>query len=101
MRWRVVETNSHCLRCLRSLVTTCYILPIFFFQSPRTLSNFSRLAIFRTVGTIQMDPGTALGAISLGIEVCKGLLDYYRTWNEHEVDIKQTSNKIAVLCLTL
>jgi hypothetical protein len=48
-----------------------------------------------------MDPGTALGSISLGIEVCKGILAYYHDWNEHEADIKQTSYKIDVLCRTL
>jgi Asp-tRNA(Asn)/Glu-tRNA(Gln) amidotransferase C subunit len=48
-----------------------------------------------------MDPGTALGSISLGIEVCKGVLAYCRAWNEHKADIEQTSDKIAFLYLTL
>lgn len=27
-----------------------------------------------------MDPGTALAVVSVGLKVCKGLLDYYNSW---------------------
>ncbi|MCJ1328309.1 hypothetical protein MMC10_004985 [Thelotrema lepadinum] len=38
-----------------------------------------------------MDPGTALGVVSLGITVCQGLLDYYKSWQAYRDDIKSTS----------
>jgi hypothetical protein len=49
----------------------------------------------------EMDPGTALGAVSLGIEVCKGLLAYYRDWKDHKKDIQETLAEIDVVSTTL
>ncbi|KAH6869160.1 hypothetical protein B0T10DRAFT_594995 [Thelonectria olida] len=48
-----------------------------------------------------IDPGTALGVVSLGLEVCKGLLPYYEAWDEYEDTIKDAYNSIADLNKTL
>ena len=34
--------------------------------------------------------GTAVGVVSLGITVCQGLVSYYASWKDYEVDIKHT-----------
>ena len=44
-----------------------------------------------------MDPGTALRVVSLGITVCQGLLDYYRSWQTYRDDINSTSTSIEHL----
>ena len=45
--------------------------------------------------------GSAVGVISLGIEVCQGLLKYYNSWKECHQDIENTSKSIASLTETL
>ncbi|KAH7079932.1 hypothetical protein BKA63DRAFT_600355 [Paraphoma chrysanthemicola] len=47
-----------------------------------------------------MDPGTAVGVASLGIQVCEGLLKYYRDWKGYEDDIRETCTEIADLSKT-
>jgi len=47
-----------------------------------------------------MDPGTAVGVVSLGIQVCEGLLEYYRDWKGYEDDIRETKSEIANLSKT-
>jgi hypothetical protein len=47
-----------------------------------------------------MDPGTAVGVASLGIQVCDGLLKYYRDWKGYEDDIRETCTAIADLSKT-
>ncbi|KAF1993541.1 hypothetical protein P154DRAFT_625367 [Amniculicola lignicola CBS 123094] len=42
-----------------------------------------------------MDPGTAVGVVSLGLQVCEGLLKYYRAWEGYQGDIEET-NKVIV-----
>ena len=39
--------------------------------------------------------GTAVGVISLGIQVCQGLLEYYRAWEAQDKEIKETLENIA------
>jgi hypothetical protein len=48
-----------------------------------------------------MDPGTAVGVASLGIQVCQGLLQYYRDWKDHDDDIRETYTGINDLQQTL
>ncbi|CAN9451027.1 unnamed protein product [Alternaria alternata] len=47
-----------------------------------------------------MDPGTAVGVISLGIQVCEGILKYYRDWKGYEDDIQGTYTEIDHLAKT-
>lgn len=39
--------------------------------------------------------GTAVGVISLGIQVCQGLVDYYRAWEGQAEETKVTMENIA------
>ena len=48
-----------------------------------------------------MDPGTALGVISLGIDIADKLLKYYATWRSYERDISEMYKSIATLNETL
>lgn len=48
-----------------------------------------------------MDPGTALGVVSLGLEVCKGLLAYYDAWEGYRDTVQETYRNIANLNKTL
>lgn len=48
-----------------------------------------------------MDPGTALAVVSLGLQVCQGLLDYYQAWDNFSEDIRETYNVISSLNKTL
>ena len=45
--------------------------------------------------------GSAVGVISLGIQVCQGLLAYYDSWKGCHQDIENTSKSIASLTETL
>ena len=45
--------------------------------------------------------GSAVGVISLGIQVCQGLLTYYDSWKACHQDIENTSKSIASLTVTL
>ena len=45
--------------------------------------------------------GSAVGVISLGIQVCQGLLKYYDSWKGCHQDIENTSKSIASLTETL
>ena len=45
--------------------------------------------------------GSAVGVISLGIQVCQGLLKYYESWKGCHQDIENTSKSIASLTETL
>jgi hypothetical protein len=45
--------------------------------------------------------GTAVGIVSLGIQVCQGLLDYYDSWKSYESDISSTYDAISDLSKTL
>lgn len=47
-----------------------------------------------TIGFIMADPGTLLGAISLGISVLGGLLEYYKKWKSYDSDIASTCKLI-------
>ena len=38
---------------------------------------------------IKLDPGSAIGVASFGIEVCKGLLKYYNDWKDYDDDIRE------------
>lgn len=44
-----------------------------------------------------MDLGTELGVVSLGLTVCQGLLDYYKSWQTYRDDIRSTSASIGHL----
>ena len=44
-----------------------------------------------------MDPGTALGVVQMGIQVCQGLFNYYRTWRSYERDIEVATASIEDL----
>lgn len=44
-----------------------------------------------------MDPGTAVGVVSLGIQVCQGLLAYYEKWKSYGSDIADAYTAIADL----
>ncbi|CAN9401069.1 unnamed protein product [Alternaria sp. RS040] len=48
-----------------------------------------------------MDPGTAVGVVSLGIQVCEGILKYYSDWKGYEDDIQGTYTEIDDLAKTL
>ena len=41
-----------------------------------------------------MDPGTALGIVSLGIQVCEGLLGYYRDYKRYEEDCQEAYTRL-------
>ena len=45
--------------------------------------------------------GSAVGVISLGIQVCQGLLAYYDSWKGCHQDVENTSKSIASLTETL
>ena len=45
--------------------------------------------------------GSAVGVISLGIQVCQGLLTYYDSWKGCHQDIENTSRSVASLTETL
>lgn len=45
--------------------------------------------------------GTAVGIVSLGIQVCQGLLSYYDSWKSYDSDISSTYNAITDLSKTL
>jgi hypothetical protein len=45
--------------------------------------------------------GTAVGIVSLGIQVCQGLLFYYDAWKSYDSDISSTYNAITDLSRTL
>ncbi|CAN9388993.1 unnamed protein product [Alternaria alternata] len=47
-----------------------------------------------------MDPGTAVGVVSLGIQVCDGILKYYRDWRGYEEDIQEAYTRIDDLAKT-
>ena len=44
-----------------------------------------------------MDAGSAVGIVSLGIQVCQGLLDYYHSWKSYRTDINTAYDCIADL----
>lgn len=44
-----------------------------------------------------MDVGTAVGVASLGIQVCQGLLEYYRDWKDYDDDIRCTYAELSEL----
>ena len=44
-----------------------------------------------------MDPGTAIGVTSLGIQVCQRLLDYYCDWRSYNKDIAAFTDSITEL----
>lgn len=41
--------------------------------------------------------GTAVGIVSLGVQVCQGLLSYYSGWKDFGEDVKATTDSIADL----
>jgi hypothetical protein len=45
--------------------------------------------------------GTAVGIASLGIQVCRGLLDYYDSWKSYDSDVSSTYDAISDLSKTL
>ena len=45
--------------------------------------------------------GTAVGIISVGIQVCQGMLSYYESWKSCHKDIENTSRSIKSLVETL
>jgi hypothetical protein len=45
--------------------------------------------------------GTAVGIVSLGLQVCQGLLFYYDAWKSYDSDISSTYNAITDLSRTL
>ncbi|KAJ4345321.1 uncharacterized protein N0V89_011451 [Didymosphaeria variabile] len=47
-----------------------------------------------------MDPGTAVGVASMGIQVCQGLLEYYQSWKGYEEDIREAYSAITELSRT-
>ncbi|CAN9433148.1 unnamed protein product [Alternaria alternata] len=47
-----------------------------------------------------MDPGTAVGVVSLGIQVCEGILKYYCDWRGYEEDIQEAYTRIDDLAKT-
>ena len=48
-----------------------------------------------------MDPGSAVGISSLGIQVCQGLLSYYDRWKGYNTDITNAYDCVADLTNTL
>jgi hypothetical protein len=49
---------------------------------------------------VDMDPGTAVGVVSLGMQVCEGILKYYRDWKGYEKDIQEAYTGIDDLAKT-
>ncbi|KAL1793099.1 hypothetical protein ACET3X_008081 [Alternaria dauci] len=47
-----------------------------------------------------MDLGTAVGVVSLGLQVCEGILKYYHDWKGYEDDIRETYTGIDDLAKT-
>ncbi|KAG9196619.1 hypothetical protein G6011_01740 [Alternaria panax] len=47
-----------------------------------------------------MDPGTAVGVVPLGIQVCEAILKYYCDWKGYEDDIRETYMGIGDLAKT-
>ena len=47
-----------------------------------------------------MDAGSAVGIVSLGTQVCQGLLDYYYSWKSYRTDINTAYDCIADLYRT-
>lgn len=45
--------------------------------------------------------GTAVGVVSLGIQVCQGLISYYEAWESYHGDIESACNKVSELEKTL
>lgn len=45
--------------------------------------------------------GTALGIVSLGIQVCQGLIDYYQAWQSVDAEVGDAQRNIAELIKTL
>lgn len=45
--------------------------------------------------------GSALGVISIAIQVCQGLLSYYNAWRSYDVHVSHVYNKIHGLNATL
>lgn len=45
--------------------------------------------------------GSAVGIVSLGIQVCQGLVRYYGSWQDGREDIEATCNSVGNLAKTL
>ena len=68
----------------------------------RLVRNFFLLAVTLIA---MADPlsitGVAVGLVSLGLEVCQGLTEYYESWKTHDDDIRRALEKIDSLSSTL
>ena len=81
-------TFELCTKCDRFLV---------FIERPLPLGPCFEYAMGDAFGVA----GSAVGVISLGIQVCQGLLTYYESWKGCHQDIANTSKSIASLTETL
>ncbi|KAI9747499.1 MAG: hypothetical protein M1835_002063, partial [Candelina submexicana] len=45
--------------------------------------------------------GSAAGIVSLGLQVCGGLITYCRAWRSHDKDVEETLEKLTELHFTL
>jgi hypothetical protein len=52
-------------------------------------------------GLVIMDPGTALNVVSLGIQVCQGIVWYYQGWKGCPEDFAHTVRSVESLRKTL
>jgi hypothetical protein len=48
-----------------------------------------------------VDSATALGVVSLGLQVCQALPEYYQAWDGYLDDIRETCDSIADLNKTI
>ena len=48
-----------------------------------------------------MDPGTAVGVVSLGIQVCQGIVQYYNRWRDYPADVEHAVRSVESLRKTL
>lgn len=45
--------------------------------------------------------GTAVGIISLGIQLCQGISEYYTAWKDHNEHVQRTCEAVDTLCQQL
>ena len=81
-------TFELCAKCEKSLV---------FIEGPCHQGPWFEYVMAEAFGVA----GSAVGVISLGIQVCEGLLTYYESWKGCHQDIENTSKSIASLTETL
>lgn len=93
---------------LSSLSSSAILLRTHSRQYSASLGSFSTLqgiSSLRSFYSVMADPvsgaGTAVGVISLGIQVCQGLMSYYENWKSFDDDIAHLYAKSNKLRITL